>query len=61
MANSGLRIGLLLMALGGCDASGDGLAQRTVTVKLPEARPAAPAPGFSFDGSKAPAAKTRSR
>jgi hypothetical protein len=56
MANSGLRIGLLLTALGGCDAGGDGLAKSTVTVKLPVARPAEPAPGFSFQGSKATAA-----
>jgi hypothetical protein len=46
------RIGLLLAALTGCDVGGDGLSQRTVTVKLPAARSAEPAPGFTFEGSK---------
>jgi len=53
MASFALRAGLIALALDGCDAGGDGLAQRTVTVKLPPARPAGPAPGFSFEGSKA--------
>ena len=56
------RIGLAAVALGGCDAGGDGLAQRTVTVKLPAARSAEPAPGFTFEGSKAvPKVKTESQ
>jgi hypothetical protein len=55
MARIVLSAALAALALGGCDAGGDGLAKRTVTVKLPPARPAGPAPGFSFEGSKAAA------
>ena len=48
-----LRIWLVALALGGCDAGGDAAAQSAITVKLPAARPAEPAPGFSFEETKA--------
>jgi hypothetical protein len=58
MANFALRIWLLALALSGCDARRDAAAQSAITVKLPAARPAEPAPGFSFEDSKAePAAR----
>jgi hypothetical protein len=53
MTNLTLRIWLLALALGGCDASRDASAQSAITVKLPAARPAEPAPGFSFEDRKA--------
>lgn len=57
MTNLTLRIGLLALALGGCDVSRDAQAQSAITVKLPAARPAEPAPGFSFEDSKAEPAR----
>jgi len=51
MTNTVLRAGLVALALGGCDADRHAAAQSAVTVKLPPARPAEPAPGFSFENS----------
>jgi hypothetical protein len=51
-----LRAWLLALALGGCDAGRHPAAKGAVTVKLPAARPAEPAPGFSFENSKRPVA-----
>jgi hypothetical protein len=48
----GLRIWLVALALGGCDAGRDAAAQSAITVKLPAARPAEPAPGFSLEDRK---------
>lgn len=53
MTDLALRIWLLALALGGCDVGRDAAAQSAITVKLPAARPAEPAPGFSFEDSKA--------
>ena len=53
-----LRLTLLLAAalvLAACDRQPD-IAQASVTVRLPPARPAAPQPAFTFDG-KQPQAK----
>jgi hypothetical protein len=49
----GLRIWLVALALGGCDAGREAAARSAITVKLPAARPAEPAPGFSFEDRKA--------
>ena len=54
MTNTVLRAGLAALALGGCDSGRDTAAQSAVTVKLPPARPAEPAPGFSFENSAEP-------
>jgi hypothetical protein len=54
MTNLALRAGLVVLALGGCDAGRDAAAQSAITVKLPPARPAEPAPGFSFENSAEP-------
>jgi hypothetical protein len=56
MTSLTLRTGLVALALGGCDAGRDAAAQSAVTVKLPAARPAEPAPAFSFENSKAASA-----
>jgi hypothetical protein len=39
---------LACLSFAACDAQGDSLAQSSVTVKLPPARPHVPAPAFSF-------------
>ncbi len=52
MTNPALKMWLVALALGGCDAGRDAAAQSAITVKLPAARPAEPAPGFSLEGSK---------
>ena len=53
MTNPASRLWLLALALGGCDAGRDAAAQSEITVKLPAARPAEPAPGFSIEDLKA--------
>ncbi len=53
IANPALRLWLVPLALGGCDAGRDAAAQSAITIKLPAARPAEPAPGFSVEGAKA--------
>jgi hypothetical protein len=51
MAHYGLRAAaaLLPLTVGACDGLPHKAARSSVTVKLPPARPAAPAPGFAFD------------
>ena len=56
MADRILRLGLLAFALGGCDPLSAAVDRSAITVKLPPARPAAPAPGFAFADPKAEAA-----
>ena len=51
MTGPALKISLVALALGGCDAGRDAATQSAITVKLPAARPAEPAPGFSLENS----------
>ena len=60
MARSGLSVVWLALALAAvaCNERAGSPPQGSVTVKLPPARPPAPAPAFSFGGTqKAPGAK----
>jgi hypothetical protein len=47
-------LALALAATGGCDARQEIAASGSVTVKLPPARPALSAPGFSFRSASKP-------
>jgi len=51
MAHPGLKSAAALLALivGACDGLPHKASRSSVTVKLPPARPAAPAPGFSLE------------
>lgn len=50
MARSELRalLGILALLASGCDRPGGAPKRNSVTVKLPPARPQAPAPAFTF-------------
>ena len=60
MARPQLSVAWVALALAAvaCNERAERAPQGSVTVELPPARPPAPAPAFSFEGShKAPAAK----
>ena len=61
MAHPKLRLVLAALALlaSACDAGRDTVAQGSVTVKLPPARPHSPEPAFSFDPSATPRRPTQ--